>query len=105
MISNIEKPIHIVVYNVETNNYSICLPVDIGIEANETSKEHSDYIEKIKEKYWKLDNLEKPLRSITAYSVYDLNTICLKLDIAVICETTNKKKTKAELYTAILQKL
>ena len=103
MISNIEKPIHLVIYNAETNNYSICLPVDI--KATETFSKHSEYIEKAKEKYWKLDNLEKPLRPITVYSVNDLINICSKLDVAIICETTNKKKTKAELYSSILQKL
>ena len=103
MISSIEKPIHIIKYNAETNNYSICIPVDI--KATETLSKHSEYIEKTKEKYWKLDNLDKPLRPITAYSVQDLNNICSKLEIAVICETTNKKKTKAELYSSILHKL
>jgi len=103
MISSIEKPIHIIKYNAETNNYSICLPVDIN--ATETLSKHSDYIEKIKEKYWKLDSLDKPLRPVTVYSVQDLVNICSKLDIAVVCETTNKKKTKAELYSSILQKL
>jgi hypothetical protein len=103
MISSIEKPIHIIKYNAETNNYSICLPVDI--KATETLSKHSEYIEKTKEKYWKLDSLDKPLRAVTAYSVQDLANICSKLDIAVVCETTNKKKTKAELYSSILQKL
>jgi hypothetical protein len=103
MISSIEKPIHIIKYNAETNNYSICLPVDIN--ATETLSKHSDYIEKTKEKYWKLDSLDKPLRPVTVYSVQDLVNICSKLDIAVVCETTNKKKTKAELYSSILHKL
>ncbi len=103
MISSIEKPIHIIKYNAETNNYSICLPVDIN--ATETLSKHSEYIEKTKEKYWKLDSLDKPLRPVTVYSVQDLVNICSKLDIAVVCETTNKKKTKAELYSSILQKL
>jgi len=103
MISSIEKPIHIIKYNAETNNYSICLPVDIN--ATETLSKHSEYIEKTKEKYWKLDSLDKPLRPVTAYSVQDLVNICSKLEIDITCETTNKKKTKAELYSAILQKL
>jgi hypothetical protein len=103
MISNIEKPVHIIKYNTETNNYSICLPVDIN--ATETLKKHSECIEKTKEKYWKLDNLDKPLRAITAYSVQELINICYKLDIDIHCETTNKKKTKTELYSYILQKL
>jgi hypothetical protein len=103
MIANIEKPIHIIKYNTETNNYSICLPVDI--QAKETLSEHSEYIEKSKQSFWKLDNLEKPLRPITVYSVNDLNNICSKLDIPIVCDATNKKKTKAELYSSILQKL
>ena len=115
MISNIEKPVHIIKYNAETNNYSICLPVDIN--ATETLKKHSECIEKTKEKYWKLDSLDKPLRAITAYSVQDLINICYKLDIDIDIDIdidlnhninskiTNKKKTKAELYSSILQKL
>lgn len=103
MIANIEKPIHIISYNAETNNFSIRLPVDM--HATETLTEHIEYMEKIKETYWKLDNLEKPLRPITVYSVNDLINICSKLDVAVVCETSNKKKTKVELYSAILQKL
>jgi len=107
MISDIKKPVHIVKYNAETNNYSIRLPVDTS--ATETLSKHSEYIEKIKETYWKLDSIEKPLRPITAYSVNDLTTICSKLDIDVdfICETTKKtkKKTKAQLYADILHKL
>jgi len=103
MVSNIEKPVHIIKYNAETNNYSIRLPVDTS--ASETFGEHSEYIEKIKEKYWKLDSLDKPLRPITVYSVQDLSDICCKLEINIICEIKNKKKTKAELYSAILQKL
>uniref|UniRef100_A0A6C0EW96 Uncharacterized protein n=1 Tax=viral metagenome TaxID=1070528 RepID=A0A6C0EW96_9ZZZZ len=103
MITNIEKPVHIIIYNAETNNFSIRLPVDM--HATETLTEHTEYMEKIKESYWKLDNLEKPLRPITVYSVNDLINICSKLEIPVICDTSNKKKTKAELYSAILQKI
>jgi len=107
MISDIKKPVHIVKYNAETNNYSIRLPVDTS--ATETLSKHSEYIEKIKETFWKLDSLEKPLRPITTYSGHDLATICSKLDIDVdfICETTKKtkKKTKAQLYADILHKL
>jgi hypothetical protein len=103
MITNIEKPIHIIIYNAETNNFSIRLPVDM--HAKETLTEHIEYMEKIKETYWKLDNLEKPLRPITVYSVNDLINICSKLEIPIICETSNKKKTKSELYSSILQKI
>ena len=103
MITNIEKPIHIIIYNAETNNFSIRLPVDM--HAKETLIEHTEYMEKIKESYWELDNLEKPLRPITVYSVNDLINICSKLEIPIICESSNKNKKKAELYSDILQKI
>ena len=103
MITNTEKPIHIIIYNAETNNFSIRLPVDM--HAKETLIEHNVYMEKIKESFWKLDNLEKPLRPITVYSVNDLINICSKLEIPIICESSNKNKKKAELYSAILQKI
>jgi hypothetical protein len=102
MITNIEKTTYIIKYNNESNNYSIAILNDMNTEI---PNEHKEYIEDIKLKYWKLDNLEKPLRSITTYSVNDLLNICSKLNISVICETTNKKKTKAELYSSILQSL
>lgn len=103
MITNTKSPVYIIKYNTETNNYSIIMPVDTQIK--ETSIEHKEYIENIKQKYWKLDNLEKPLRPITIYSVNDLVNICSKLDIDIICEKTKKRKTKAELYSSILQSL
>ena len=106
MIANIEKPIHIINYNTETNNYSIRLPIDMQTKETLTEHtEHTEYMEKIKENYWKLDNLEKPLRPITVYSVNDLMNICSKLEIPIMCELSNKKKTKTELYSAILQKI
>lgn len=103
MITNTDTPVYIIKYNTETNNYSIYMPVDTQIK--ETPIEHKEYIENIKQKYWKLDNLEKPLRPITIYSVNDLVNICSKLDIDIICEKTKKRKTKAELYSSILQSL
>ena len=103
MITNTDTPVYIIKYNTETNNYSIYMPVDTQIK--ETPTEHKEYIENIKQKYWKLDNLEKPLRPITIYSVNDLVNICSKLDIDIICEKTKKRKTKAELYSSILQSL
>jgi hypothetical protein len=109
MITSNEKPMHIIKYNNESNNYSLCIldciPNEINMQICETPSEHKEYIDNIKLKYWKLDNLEKPLRSITTYSVNDLSNICSKLDIDTVCEKTNKKKTKAELYSSILEKL
>ena len=101
-----EKPINVIRYNSETNNYSVCAGAGAGVgtDNSQTSQQLCDYIEKIKESHWKLETIEKPLRAITSYSMEELVNICNKLDISITDES-NKKKKKAELYSSILQKL
>jgi len=99
MIVNAEKPINIIRYNPETHNYSVGMSND-----KHTSPQFCEYIEKIKESHWKMEALDKPLRAITSYSIAELVNICNKLDISITNES-NKKKTKAEIYSSILQKL
>tara|TARA_Y100000389_G_scaffold63178_2_gene59293 strand:- start:3483 stop:4343 length:861 start_codon:yes stop_codon:yes gene_type:complete len=48
-----------------------------------------------------LENLEKPLKTISYYKLDDLINICNKLNI-IIFNSANKKKTKKELYSNIL---
>jgi hypothetical protein len=105
MIIDSAKPISIIRYNAETHNYSVGMGIggDILNETH-TAPKFCEYIEKIKESHWKLESLEKPLRAITSYSVMEIIDICNKLDISIINES-NKKKTKADLYSSILQKL
>jgi len=56
-----------------------------------------------KDTLFKIDNIDKPVKSMSSYKVQELLEFCSKLAI----ETTNiengKKKTKNELYEAILQ--
>lgn len=105
MIVNAEKPTNIIRYNPETHNYSVCLGSGTGMSNDtQTSPHICEYIEKIKESHWKLETLNKPLRAITSYSISELVNICNKLDISITNES-NKKKTKADLYSSILQKL
>ena len=105
MIVNTEKPINIIRYNPETHNYSVCLGSGTGMSNDtQTSPHICEYIEKIKESHWELETLDKPLRAITSYSIVELVNICNKLDISITNES-NKKKTKADLYSSILQKL
>ena len=106
IFTNIDKPMHIIKYNCDTNNYSVALPVNVNVNATEqkTLAEHQSYIEKIKSSFLKLDNLDKPIRGIATYSVGDLVKICEKLDISIVNDL-NKKKTKADLYANILQKI
>jgi hypothetical protein len=105
MIVNAEKSTNIIRYNPETHNYSVCLGSGTGMSNDtQTSPHICEYIEKIKESHWKLETLDKPLRAITSYSIAELVNICNKLDISITNES-NKKKTKADLYSSISQKL
>jgi hypothetical protein len=51
----------------------------------------------------KLDNITKPLKSISSYKVGDLIEMCEKLKISITNEKTCKAKTKNELYESISQ--
>ena len=106
MTINTEKPTSIIRYNAETHNYSVGLGTGMNVSSNQTNAapHFCEYIEKIKESHWKLETLDKPLRAITSYSMAELVNICNKFDISITNES-NKKKTKADLYSSILQKL
>jgi len=52
--------------------------------------------------YYKLDNIDKPIKSIGSYKVQELIDICNKLGIQTIRDDTKKTKTKPELYESIV---
>jgi hypothetical protein len=53
--------------------------------------------------FYKLDNFDKPIKSITYYKVNDLIDICNKLSIEIINKETNKSKSKKDLYEDIIK--
>lgn len=67
----------------------------------EIAKEET--INNIKETLYKVDNIDKPIKSITAYKVEDLINICYKLKIDIIDKDTKKHKSKKDLYESIVQ--
>lgn len=73
---------------------------------NKTRMYHEEYIETILEtcrnKYWKIDNIKKPLKSFSAYLLPELQSICGKLNIEMF-HSNGKKKTKKDLYQKILE--
>ena len=115
MFANTTAKIHIIKFNPDTNYYSVYIDTDTDTETNESREE---YIENIKKTCLKLDNLDdvnKPLRPITTYSLNDLVNIAAKMNILythILDESagnTNtkkkvKSKTKNELYTEIMAK-
>ena len=50
--------------------------------------------------YWKLENLDKPLKAISSYKSVELKDICKRLNI----ESSNNM-TKPQMYEKILEKL
>ena len=70
-----------------------------GHEINPTSATQ------IKTTLYQLDNIDKPIKSMSGYKLSELVEICEKLTIDVINKETNKSKGKKELYEAIIQYL
>ena len=121
MFSNANKydyttaKIHVIKFNPETNYYSVYTDTD----TDKSKKEYIEYIENIKKMSLELDNLDdvnKPLRPITSYSLSDLINIAARMNIQnthIQKEDDNinskvkvkvKSKTKSELYTEIMEK-
>jgi hypothetical protein len=76
------------------------------LKQNKTKMYHDEYVETILEtcrnKYWKIDNIKKPLKSFSAYLLPELQGICGKLNIEMF-HSSGKKKTKKDLYQKILE--
>lgn len=62
-----------------------------------------DALFQYRNKYWKIENYDKPLKSISSYKLKEIHDICTKLDIPL--QKDNKRKTKKELYENILMKI
>jgi hypothetical protein len=56
-----------------------------------------------KESLLQIDNITKPLKSVSSYNVQELTEICEKLKICSLSDKTNKNKNKNELYESIVQ--
>ena len=60
-------------------------------------------VNNIRTTLFKIDNIEKPVKALSAYKLSELVEYCSKLDISVINEKTSKKKNKNELYESLIQ--
>jgi hypothetical protein len=68
---------------------------------------NTDFLTQIQQDYWLIDNIQKPLKASSAYTLQELQTICEKLQIpthTTLNEKT-KAKTKTKLYEEITQSL
>jgi len=93
---NDSNKIYIIKYIPEKDKY--------GFE--ETNK---DNLDELKEKYYKVDNLSKPIKSAASYKTQELVDICNKLGIETTIsdssnpDKTDKTKSKKDLYEALIK--
>ena len=97
--NNLKKGI-IVQTSKDTKEYSIRYVID----NNDNENEHKVYLTNVRNTFWKIENVQKPLNAVSGYTIKELHAICNKLDIPIISEL-GKNKTKPILYQEILSKL
>lgn len=85
MLTNDEKPIYV----IEKIDGKFGLKQNISKEKVEYYREH----------YWKLENLDKPLKAVSSYKSDELKDICKRLHIDA------HDMTKPQMYEKILSKL
>jgi len=66
---------------------------------------NNEFITKLHEEYWLIENIQKPLKAPSAYTLTDLQMICKKLLIETHTQVNEKTKAKNKttLYEEILQ--
>jgi hypothetical protein len=77
-------------------NVIININNDIYIPDNISEIKINEY----KSSYWKIENISKPLKSISSYSLAELQNICTSFNIPI--KKQNKNILKKELYESII---
>ena len=63
----------------------------------------SEEITKYKNEFYQIDNIDKPIKSISSYKVQELIDFCSKLSIQTVNNETKKQKNKNDLYESLIQ--
>jgi len=75
------------------------VPSKFGIMENEKPEKIKEYIDTL----YKIENISKPIKGLSSYKVSELIDMSKKLGLETINKTTNKQKTKNELYELLVQ--
>ena len=87
--------------NVYGADASTGVIIKIGATDNSVKYDaNEEYITSIRDNFWKIENVQKPLGSAGTYSLKELQDICTKLEIPITNET-GKNKLKTALYEDI----
>lgn len=70
-----------------------------GIMENEKPEKIKEYMDAL----YKIENISKPIKGLSSYKVSELVDMSKKLGLEIINKTTNKQKTKNELYESLVQ--
>jgi hypothetical protein len=87
---------HLVKRTDDTMNFGIFLN---DSEINEKDNKIKHYVET----FYQIENMSKPVKGLSSYKVSELADIAKKLGIETTNHTTNKQKTKNEIYELIIQ--
>lgn len=82
-----EKFAGILKYNIDSNNVSI------------KHTYPASYKDFIRHNYYEIENISKPIKAISSYSLDEIHLISTKLEIVI--KENGKKKTKQQLYNEI----
>jgi len=72
-----------------------------------TSAVDDAFYKKIQEEYWYIENIQKPLKAVSAYTLKELQDISqrLHIELCITQDSKSKSKSKSKLYQEILQHL
>jgi len=75
------------------------VPLRFGIMENEKPEKIKEYMDTL----YKIENISKPIKGLSSYKVSELVDMSKKLGLETTNKTTNKQKTKNELYELLVQ--
>ena len=76
-------------------------PLKYGVK--ELNKDVEKDLENYRTTLFKMDKMDKPIKSISSYKLVELQEICQKLGLDIVDKVSLKKKNKNELYESIIQ--
>jgi hypothetical protein len=92
---------------LEKNNFHIVTrlenTINMGIYESDDFNEKREKIKECMNSFYKIDNIDKPIKAMSSYKLSELVVIANKLGLEIINKETNKQKTKKDIYQLIVQ--
>jgi hypothetical protein len=90
--------------NDPNNKKGVIIQNDKKEDSLRWDDQNDEFLTNVKENYWFIENIQKPLNAPSAYTLKELQDICQKLQIELETKVNEKTKlkTKTKLYEDIL---